>query len=364
MNITFGGYRLTEDRIRLLSSSVPYLQSSLGFAYKETKVHIFSIHRLFKPFTLPVWVLILILLFSSTLIILATKKLKRRWRHFFIGGRLNRTPLLNMWLLVLGKAIVNARIISGSNIGTFSRTITLLWIILWFLIRSYYEAALYTFLRNGELTLAYDTINKVTASDCKVLTGTSTLTYVENVVEKNRYVWTLLLSNQLVAWFFSNWTFQYLFILRIEIIDVDILTKLEQFHDNDINGVVLSNYMSWEYFNLINSPRRRLGFTLDRLFMYCPAFFFPKKSVLKRVFNKELLRLQEMGLIEHWMKKYMDKRKMIPNQHPQQFQMSHFSAAFEISFVLYLISMFIFILELLSYRNLRIKIVIEWLNYW
>lgn len=208
--------------------------------------------------------------------------------------------------------------------------------------------------------LNYDTIDKVIASDCKVLTGSSTLKYVENVVEKQRYVWTLLI---LISSISSLINYSLNSIFRIDIVNVDILTKLERFHDSDINGVVLSNYMSWEYFNLVNSPHRRLGFTLDRLFMYCPAFYFPKKSVLRRIFNEELHRLQETGLIEHWMKKYMDERKMIPNQRPQKCQISRISAAFEISFVMYSISVFIFTLELLSYRYRRIKIFIEWLTY-
>lgn len=117
-----------------------------------------------------------------------TKKLTRKWRHFYIGGRMNRSPVLNMWLLLLGKSIPNRRIANGQNFGNFARTLVIFWILLWFVIRSCYEGALYTYLQRNVLISPYDTIEKVKVSDCKVLTGTSTYSFVENIVDQKRYI--------------------------------------------------------------------------------------------------------------------------------------------------------------------------------
>lgn len=127
--------------------------------------------------------------------------------------------------------------------------------------------------------------------------------------------------------------------------------------------MVLVNHMSWEYFNLVNSPNQRLGFTKDRLFMYCPAFFFSKKSTLKVVFNEELGKLRESGVIEHWIKKYVDGRKIKPIQAPIKLKIFNIFAAFEICIVMYFISFIIFILELLSVKYYRIKLFIETITY-
>lgn len=108
------------------------------------------------------------LLFAAAIIILLTKKLNQKLRHFFIGGRLNRTPILNMWATVLGNPIENPRFAERRYFGTFARTIALLWIILWLLIRSSYEGALYTHLRGQRFTSAFDTIQKIQNTDCKI----------------------------------------------------------------------------------------------------------------------------------------------------------------------------------------------------
>lgn len=163
------------------------------------------------------------------------------------------------------------------------------------------------------------------------------------------------------------------------------MTALTEFHDSDIDAVVLTNHLSWKYFNLVSSPRRRLGFTKDRLFMYTPVFLFRKKSILKSVFNEELKKLRETGLLnfllrmnlflgyslvlltgftQYWIKKYIDDRKTKPNQRaPRKLQMKSIMAAFQICFVMYFISCVIFILELLSTKYRLIKVFLDFFTY-
>ena len=76
---------------------------------------------------------------------------------------------MNMWTTVLGYAVDNPRIAEHRYFGTFARTILMLWIILWLLIRSSYQGALYTHLQAQRFTSAFDTIEKIQASDCKII---------------------------------------------------------------------------------------------------------------------------------------------------------------------------------------------------
>lgn len=168
MNLSIGGYIQTTARLSTFQASQPYLQASTIFCFTE-KEEDSSFTRLTSSFQDLVWIIIGALLIAATAVILLTKKLSRKWRHFYIGGRLNRTPILNMWSAVLGSPINNPHITDRRYFGTFSRTILILWIILWLLIRGGYEGILYTHLRRQRFTSALDTIQKIQESNCKII---------------------------------------------------------------------------------------------------------------------------------------------------------------------------------------------------
>lgn len=177
---------MTEKRVEVLSPSSPYLQSSIGFTYRVKEDRIFSITRILHPLNAYIWLTVLVMLLFTIIIILSTKKLSSKWRHFIIGGRKNRQPIVNTWLIVLGKAIPNPLIANSRYIGTFARTLMLLWILLWFFIRTWYEGALYTKLSQHRFSTSYDTIEKVLASDCKIITPMVQISLLQGIVAKNR----------------------------------------------------------------------------------------------------------------------------------------------------------------------------------
>lgn len=167
------------------SPSSPYLQSSMGFCYKEID-SVSPLARITAPFRIRVWIVMAVLLLIAIIIILLTKKLSRKWRHFFISGRLNRTSILNMWASLLGMPICNPRIIDRRYFGTFARTLTLLWMILWFVIRNSYQASLYTYLQSHRFTSAYDTIEKIQNSNCKVIVIPSGMSFLKDMFSQDR----------------------------------------------------------------------------------------------------------------------------------------------------------------------------------
>lgn len=186
MNVTIGGYGLTVNRSNIFSCTNPYLQASIGFGYREIDAYL-PFTRLTAPFAIQVWVLISTLLIISIVIILLTKKLTRQWRHFIVGGRKNRTPIVNMWATVLGIPISNSKMSNGGQFfGTFARTLSLLWIILWFVIRNSYQASLYTYLQSHRVSTAYDTIEKIRASNCKIFASPAAFNFIGGVFDRNR----------------------------------------------------------------------------------------------------------------------------------------------------------------------------------
>lgn len=180
-----GGYILSKERTQLFSPTNPYLQASIGFCFKETKAYS-PLTRLSAPFQYRVWIIIGSILFTSMVVILLTKKLSRKWRHFYIGGRMNRNPILNMWNSFLGMPIANRRISRGQNFGNFARTLTILWILVWLIMRNAYQGSLYTYLQSHRLTSPYDTVEKIRRSNCKILSTPSTYNLIRHIFSRDR----------------------------------------------------------------------------------------------------------------------------------------------------------------------------------
>lgn len=80
---------------------------------------------------------------------------------------MNRSPILNMWAIVLGAGIGNRRIENGRQSKNFARTLILFWLLLWFFVRTCYEGTIYT--QRNTLYSPLDMVEKIQASDCRVL---------------------------------------------------------------------------------------------------------------------------------------------------------------------------------------------------
>lgn len=168
-NLTIGGMMLTKERSIFLAPSNPVLLASITFVFKENDAYVLSITRLLSPFQSNVWFAIGGIIIITMIITLLTKKIVTNWRHFLIGGRLNRNPILNMWSVILGNPISNPRMRVKRFFGTFARTLAILWIILWLIIRNSYQSGLYKHLQGHRFISNYDTVEKVQNSNCKII---------------------------------------------------------------------------------------------------------------------------------------------------------------------------------------------------
>lgn len=173
-NMTVGTYALSMERVNVMSYSKSYMQNAFIFAFKENAQLATPLARLMSPFQAFVWLSIAFLLIISILVILLTKKLSMQHRHFMIGGRMNRTPILNMINIVIGNVVSNPRMTQERYFGIFARTLCILWLLFWLVVRNSYQGSLYETLRSHRVNSPYDTIEKVRMSNAKIyITGTA-----------------------------------------------------------------------------------------------------------------------------------------------------------------------------------------------
>lgn len=143
-NMTLGAYALTPQRARVMASSCSYMRTSFVFAFIRILIPSPPLWKLMAPFQNYVWISIAVLLTISITIIILSRKLTTRQRHFIIGGHMNRTPIMNMLNVLIGNVIPNPRMSREKYFGVFARTLALLWIFFWLIVRNSYQGAFQT----------------------------------------------------------------------------------------------------------------------------------------------------------------------------------------------------------------------------
>lgn len=275
---------------------------------------------------------------------------------------MNCTAILNAWAVVLGKSIADPRITRRRSFGNYARTITILWICMWFFIRSWYEGAMYSVVQSQPKS-PYDTIEKVLASDCKMLASIALYpTARELVSKKNRWVKILTFLS------FSK-SFYQIYFPRVRIGETQRngpFDWIRDVYDNEDNVVLILTEGPATYFNLINIPHRRLSMTKG-FWMMNFVFYFRQKSILREVFNRKIEILQQSGLTEFWIKTEMDDRRtklyLRTAAEKANLQIATMRGASQICGVLYFISFVVFILEVLSRVFSRTKEILDFLTY-
>lgn len=184
--MTIGSYDPSLERIQLMSYSHPYMQHAYIFAYSKSKKNSTPSTRLLAPFQYIVWISIAIILIASTLVILLSKKLSTRQRHFVIGGHVNRTPITNMLNVMIGNAVSNPKMKLRKYFGVFARTLFILWLFFWLIVRSSYQGSLYKYLQNQVLRSPYDTVEKVYLSGAEINVIQSAADLVPSIFKEDR----------------------------------------------------------------------------------------------------------------------------------------------------------------------------------
>lgn len=159
----------TPARDKYMMSSESYIQSALGFAILPSEDISTPMEKLLAPFTMQLWGSTGLLIALAVVVILITKTMTHRWRHFVIGGRRNRTPILNMWNSFLGGGIGNPIFSMAPYLSTFARTLLLIWSTGCLVLRGSYQGALYDFMQREKFSSPLDTIAKINNSDCNLV---------------------------------------------------------------------------------------------------------------------------------------------------------------------------------------------------
>lgn len=332
--MTVAAYSPSLERVRVMAYTVSYSRNALLFAFIEKLQFATPLARLMAPFQSYVWICIAVLLAVSISVILLTRKLSARQRHFIIGGRVNRTPIMNMLNVLIGNVIANPIMNYGTYFGIFARSLFLLWIFFWLVVRNSYQGSMFDYLQNQRGTSLYDTIDKVRLSNVHINVVSTGVSLIPESLNKKRFV----------------------------IYYHDATTALIKLSSGEMNGVIFTNDIIANYFNFVNKTAH-FSMTRDIARLNYPVFFFHQRSILIWMFNRKIEASIESGLITYWTAQYNHIIKTKEKKGPKKLGIMGIMAMLEICAVMYLIAFVVFLMEFFSQQNMRLKNFLDYLTY-
>lgn len=148
--------------------STVYAQVPLKFAIQPPKLFMEPFKNLRGPFRNDVWIAIFVIFIIAVFATFSLKFVPSNFRRFMIGGCVNRTPILNMWNILLGNVVVLWNGSDRRGLSNFAKTVFIFWSLGWLIVRGSYQGSLYDSLRHEEADTSLDTIRKIFESDCVI----------------------------------------------------------------------------------------------------------------------------------------------------------------------------------------------------
>lgn len=362
-NMTIGSYNMYPERSALMTASCVYIFSAFRFAFIRSMEHSTPLSRLLAPFQGLLWISILSLVSISIIIVLLTKKLPRGLRHFIIGGRVNRTPIINMINGIVANVVANPRMAQRRYFGVFARALTINWLFYWLIVRNAYLGALYDSLKSQPATSLYDTVEKVQQSDCNIHIFSSTMKFVSDDFGIERYSSYLKVKkmnfflNFVINMFYQNYN-------RFRTNEYELFDALQKLSSGEWKGVVFTNEIVVQYFKLVTKAHQ-MDFTRDVLRQQTSVFYFQKNSILTDMFNRKIGICQETGLMQYWLARFsrIKEGKRSKYRPPSKLSLTNIMAVLKISAILYIVSVIVFVLEIISPNYICIKRFLDYLTY-
>lgn len=120
-----------------------------------------------------------------------------------------------------------------------------------------------------------------------------------------------------------------------------------------------------DYFNLKNFPNANILKTKDIVQSMPFCIYYRKNSCLTRPINQQLIQFQSGGLIQSWSKKFQKPPYLKDKSHmePTALSFDQISGLVTVCIVATVISIMVFILELMSTSHESIKILLDFLTF-
>lgn len=324
VDFTLGMFSKTTTRARAVDFSLSYAQSPLIMVVPPGQ-ELSTLTKILGPFDESVWYVVGAMMLVIIVVTLTLKYQPRKIQDFVFGEQ-NKTPFLNIINVIVGQPIFKP---PGRN---FSRWMLTMFVILWLVIRSLYQAVLYQDLQSTERNLPVQSIRE------SLELG---------------FMYYMLASTQDNIKYLPDVYNRRVVVSRVESFEV-----LKRFTDSSTKAAFLGGRNTVLYSNKVKLYGSvALYICKEPLMLRHYGIVFPKGSHLVESFDEKLLGLSENGLIDYWMSEHIETASHPLRQcEPLKLTLNHLLIAYQLFGVGLSLASTAFLLELLDKRLRKLHI--------
>ncbi|XP_050067590.1 uncharacterized protein LOC126556365 [Anopheles maculipalpis] len=297
-----------------------------------------AFEKLFRPFRNYIWTALGAMLGGVMMVVavLSCGKRARSWRSIVYGSSV-RMPLLGALYLLWGGTVVTV------PRRSFARSLLVLWLGFTFVLRTLYQGSLYLYLQRSATYPPLATIEEVHRSMLRYhMVNIAMRFFVDRPEIKRR---TCFIPPGL-----------------------DTLGEQVAGMATRSDRVVVCPQDMVAYNNKLN---RALGHgqsvqvTRESITLFPLTIYYPKKSFLTQLFDREVRHIVQSGLMDFWVRNYGDygfetnRREPQNSGEPHKFTVQHLIGAYQLLIGSYLLATVVFLLEQVSVRSPQLQRVLE-----
>lgn len=322
-DFTLGMYTITYLRSTFMTASEFYY--SVPFILiVPPGANFTAFEKLFRPFQITVWILLLFAFFTAASVITVVKLQTKRVRDFVFGSK-NKSPYLNILSVFMG---VSMPLLPRKN---FARSLLMMFLLFSIVKRTLYQGALFQFIQADDRNKEVQTIDEVVEKNFKVHMMASSLEHTKNMKFRKQ---------------------------RVVVNSTVIEQKKKETMNPDSNFAVSSSLEQVLYFNKMNYKNSStLTVCKEHLFTFQYGIYFQKNSYLKDVFNKKISILKSSALIDFWASDDISPEFLnikIVDGSPKKLNIGQLMGGFEVLFIGFGVGFFLLICEIMV-KCLRLK---------
>uniref|UniRef100_A0A182MRQ9 Putative ionotropic receptor ligand binding domain-containing protein n=1 Tax=Anopheles culicifacies TaxID=139723 RepID=A0A182MRQ9_9DIPT len=330
---------LDVTRSNYLKAGWAHYTSRILFAVPQGRQYS-AFEKLFRPFRFDIWAgLGAVLGVVATVVgLLSCGQRARTWRGFIYGPSV-QMPLLRALYLLWGGTVVT---VPRRN---FARSLLVLWLWFTFVLRTLYQGSLYLYLQRSATYPPIATIDEIQRTTLHYhMVNIAMRFFVDRPEIKRR--------TQFIP-------------PGLDTLGDQVAGMASRYRDRVVvcpqDMVAYNNKLS-----RLQGASELIQVTRESITLFPITIYYPKKSFLTQLFDREVLRIVESGLMEYWVRNYGDydfeanRRAPQHTGEPHKLTLQHLEGAYQLLVGSYLLTSVVFLLELASLRSAVLRRVLEY----
>uniref|UniRef100_A0A182W4C0 Ionotropic glutamate receptor L-glutamate and glycine-binding domain-containing protein n=1 Tax=Anopheles minimus TaxID=112268 RepID=A0A182W4C0_9DIPT len=299
-----------------------------------------AFEKLFRPFRLDIWAALggVLGMVATVVGMLSCGQRARTWRGFVYGPSVHMPLLRALYLLWGGSVVAVPR-------RNFARSLLVLWLGFTFVLRTLYQGSLYLYLQRSATYPPLATIDEIQQSTLHYhMVNIAMRFFVDrpDIKPRTRFIPA-----------------------GLDTLGAQVAGMASRYQDRVVvcpeDMVAYNNKL-----NRLQGAGELIQVARESITLFPITIYYPKKSFLTQLFDREVLHIVQSGLMDYWVRNYGDydfeanRRAPQSTGEPHKLTLHHLEGAYQLLVGSHLLATMVFLLELVSLRSPMIRRVLEY----